>query len=69
MTDQKIDPFALEEDFYIPRKLPNLGGEDDDKEPVTERRPSTHEEDVEYFQNKLFNALKIPKKFLGFSKP
>jgi hypothetical protein len=59
--DLKFDPLSQDEDFWVPvrkgvegTRIEVLGG------------PSwQHMEDVEYFQNKLFSALKVPKAYLA----
>ena len=45
---KKYSPIQIEEDYFIPVR----------------NRDRTSAEDVEYFRNKLFDALKIPKKYL-----
>jgi hypothetical protein len=59
--DLKFEPLSQDDDFYVPvrkgvegTRIEVLGG------------PSwQHMDDVEYFQNKLFSALKVPKAYLA----
>lgn len=59
--DLKFEPLSQDDDFYVPvrkgvegTRIEVLGG------------PSwQHMEDVEYFQRKLFSALKVPKAYLA----
>ncbi len=59
--DLRYNPLAYDEDFFIPTR----DGRDSTRIDVLSGPDFQSVEDVEYFQNKLFAALKIPKMYLG----
>lgn len=61
--DQRWNPVSILEDYYIPKR----GNVEATKiETLQGASNATAIEDVEYIQNKLFAALKIPKAYLGY---
>lgn len=62
--DKRYNSMAIDEDFYIPRR------NDKNSEVDTLPGASNLDEiaDIEYMQNKLFAALKVPKAFLTFEE-
>ncbi len=59
--DQKVNPPAQDEDFYIPFR----SGEDGSRVEMLSAPAWQHMDDVEYFRSKLFAAMKIPRAYLG----
>jgi hypothetical protein len=59
--DQKVNPPAQDEDFYIPFRT----GEDGSRVEMLSAPAWQHMDDVEYFRSKLFAAMKIPRAYLG----
>lgn len=59
--DMRMNPMAQDEDFFIPSRKGTDGTRVE-----TVGAPSWQSmEDIEYFQDKLFAAIKIPKAYLG----
>jgi hypothetical protein len=59
--DMIYNPLSMDEDFFIPTRE----GKDSTRVEVLSGPEFQSVEDVEYFQSKLFSALKIPKAYLG----
>lgn len=59
--DLKYNPLAYDEDFFIPVR----DGRESTRVDVLSGPDFQSTEDVEYFQQKLFAALKVPKAYLG----
>jgi hypothetical protein len=59
--DLKFDPLSQDEDFFLPSRQ----GQDGTRVDVLAGPQWQHMEDIEYFQNKLFSAMKIPKAYLA----
>lgn len=59
--DQKFNALSIDEDFFLPVR----DGKDGTKVDVLSGPASQPIDDVEYFQEKLFAALKIPKAYLS----
>lgn len=59
--DLKFDPLSQDEDFFLPSRQ----GQDGTRIDVLAGPQWQHMEDIEYFQNKLFSAMKIPKAYLA----
>ncbi len=64
-VDLRYNPLSVDEDYYLPVR----GGESGTKiDTLAGGQNTTAIEDVEYIQNKLFAALKIPKAYLGYDE-
>lgn len=62
-VDLRYNPLSVEEDFFLPVR----GGESGTKiDTLAGGQNASAIEDVQYIQNKLFSALKIPKAYLGY---
>jgi hypothetical protein len=59
--DQKFNPLGQDEDFFLPSRQ----GQDGTRIDVLAGPVWQHMEDIEYFQNKMFSAMKIPKAYLA----
>ena len=59
--DLKFDPMAQDEDFFIPVRQ----GSEGTRIEVLGAPSWQHMEDVEYFRDKLFAAIKVPKAYLA----
>lgn len=59
--DFRYNPLAMDEDFF----LPSREGRDSTRVDVLSGPDYQSTEDIEYFLNKLFAALKVPKTYLG----
>jgi len=59
--DLRFDPLAQDEDFFLPTRQ----GQEGTKVDVLGAPQWQHMEDIEYFQNMLFAALKVPKAYLA----
>ena len=59
--DLKFDPMAQDEDFFIPVRQ----GAEGTRIEVLGAPSWQHMEDVEYFRDKLFAAIKVPKAYLA----
>jgi hypothetical protein len=59
--DLKWEPLAQDEDFFVPTRK----GADSTRIEVVGSPSWQHMDDVEYFQRKLFSAMKVPKAYLG----
>lgn len=57
----RFNPLAFDEDFFLPK----AGGERLAEVETLEGPTYPVMDDVEYFRNKLFSALKIPKAYMG----
>lgn len=57
----RFNPLAYDEDFFIPTRE----GKDSSRIEVLSGPDFQSTDDVEYFQQKLFAALKVPKAYLG----
>ena len=64
-VDLRYNPLSVDEDYYVPvrgsdtgTKIETLGG----------GQMAGETNDVEYIQNKLFAALKVPKAYLGYDE-
>jgi hypothetical protein len=60
-VDLKFNPLSQDEDFFIPVRK----GAESNRVEVLGAPSWQHMEDIEYFRDKLFAALKIPKSYLG----
>jgi hypothetical protein len=64
-VDLRYNPLSVEEDFFLPVR----GGESGTKiDTLVGGQNTAAIEDVQYIQNKLFAALKIPKAYLGYDQ-
>lgn len=62
-VDLRYNPLSVEEDFFLPVR----GGESGTKiDTLAGGQNTAAIEDVQYIQNKLFAALKIPKAYIGY---
>jgi hypothetical protein len=62
-VDLRYNPLSVEEDFFLPVR----GGESGTKiDTLAGGQNTAAIEDVQYIQNKMFSALKIPKAYLGY---
>lgn len=62
-VDLRYNPLSVEEDFFLPVR----GGESGTKiDTLAGGQNTSAIEDVQYIQNKMFSALKIPKAYLGY---
>lgn len=59
--DLKFDPLAQDEDFFIPVRKDTNGT----KIEVLAAPAWQHMDDIEYFRDKLFAAIKVPKAYMG----
>jgi len=59
--DMKYNPLSQDEDFFVP----TTGGRDSTRIETLSGPDYQSIEDVEYFQQKMFSALKVPKAYLG----
>jgi hypothetical protein len=59
--DLKFDSLAQDEDIFLPMRQ----GQEGTRVDVLAGPVWQHMEDIEYFQNKLFSSLKIPKAYLA----
>lgn len=59
--DFRINPLAPDEDFFIPTR----GGQESTRIDIIQGADSQSVNDLEYFRNKLFSAIKVPKSYLG----
>lgn len=59
--DLKWEPLSQDEDFFIPTRK----GADSTRIEVVGSPSWQHMDDIEYFQKKLFSAMKVPKAYLG----
>jgi len=57
----KMDVLSQDDDFFIPTRK----GTDSTRIEVVGSPSWQHMDDIEYFQNKLFSAIKVPKAYLG----
>lgn len=60
-VDQKMDGFSVDEDYWIPSR----DGKDSTRIETVTSPTWQHMEDVGYFRDQLFAAMKIPKTYLG----
>ena len=59
--DFRMNPLAPDEDFFIPTR----GGQESTRIDIIQGADSQSVADLEYFRNKLFAAIKVPKSYLG----
>lgn len=59
--DFRNNPLSPDEDFFIPTR----GGQESTRIDIIQGADSQSVADLEYFRNKLFAALKVPKSYLG----
>lgn len=59
--DFRYNPLAMDEDFFLPTRE----GRDSTRIDMLSGADYQSTEDIEYFLNKLFAALKVPKTYLG----
>ena len=59
--DLKFNPMSQDEDFFIPTRK----GQDGARIEVLGAPSWQHMDDIEYFRDKLFAALKVPKAYMG----
>jgi hypothetical protein len=59
--DVKYDPWAVDDDFFIPVRK----GTESTRIEVVGSPSWQHMDDIEYFRDKLFAAIKVPKAYLG----
>jgi hypothetical protein len=59
--DTKFNPLSQDEDFFIPTR----NGQEGTKIDVLGSPVWQHMEDIDYFLNKLFSAMKVPKAYLA----
>lgn len=62
--DQRYHSLAIDEDFFLPTR----GGKDGTRVDLLSGPASQTMDDVEYFEEKLYAALKIPKAYLSQSE-
>ena len=60
--DFRMNPLAMDEDFWIP----TANGQDSTRIDVVSGPDYQTTDDLEYFRGKLFSALKVPRRYLGF---
>ena len=60
--DFRMNPLAMDEDFWIP----TANGQDSTRIDVVSGPDYQTTDDLEYFRSKLFSALKVPRRYLGF---
>ena len=60
--DFRMNPLSSDEDFWIP----TAGGVDSTRIDVISGPDYQTTDDLEYFRGKLFSALKVPRRYLGF---
>jgi len=64
-VDLRYNPLSVDEDYYVPVR----GGDSGTKiETLGGGTMAGETNDVEYIQNKLFAALKVPKAYLGYDE-
>lgn len=63
--DQRYSPLSIDEDYFIPVRGTEGGTKIETLQGGTN---ATATEDVEYFQRKLFAALKVPKAYLNYDE-
>jgi hypothetical protein len=61
-VDLRYNPLSVDEDYYIPVR----DGKGSDISTLPGGQFTGDIEDVQYIQNKLFSALKVPKSYLGY---
>lgn len=61
-VDLRYNPLSVDEDYFIPIR----GDKSSKIEPLPGGQFTGDIEDVQYIQNKLFAALKVPKAYLGY---
>ena len=61
---QRYNPMAIDEDFFIPRR----GDKNSEIETLDGASNLDEIADIEYLQNKMFAALKVPKAFLTYEE-
>lgn len=59
--DLKFNPISQDEDFFVPSRK----GQDGTRIEVLGAPSWQHMEDIEYFRDKLFAAIKVPKAYMG----
>lgn len=59
--DLKFDPLSSDDDFFVPIRK----GQEGARIEVLGAPAWQHMEDIEYFRDKLFAAIKVPKAYLG----
>lgn len=59
--DFRMNPLSPDEDFFIPTR----GGQESTRIDIIQGADSQSVSDLQYFRNKLFAALKVPKSYLG----
>jgi hypothetical protein len=59
--EAKMDPFSQDEDYWVPSR----NGEDSTRIETVTSPSWQHMDDVNYFRDQLFAAIKIPKAYLG----
>lgn len=59
--DLKFNPIAQDEDFFVPSRK----GQDGTRIEVLGSPSWQHMDDIEYFRDKLFAAMKVPKAYMG----
>jgi intein/homing endonuclease len=59
--DLKFNPISQDEDFFVPSRK----GQDGTRIEVLGSPSWQHMDDIEYFRDKLFAALKVPKAYMG----
>ena len=64
-VDLRYNPLSVDEDYYLPVRGAESGTKIDT---LAGGANATAIEDVQYIQNKLFAALKIPKAYLGYDE-
>jgi len=57
----RFDALAQDEDFFVPAR----GGQDGTRIDVVGAPQWQHMDDIEYFRDKMFSAIKVPKSYLG----
>jgi hypothetical protein len=60
-ADQRFNPLTIDEDFFLATR----GGKDSTRIDLLSGSATQGMEDVEYFENKMYAALKIPKAYLS----
>jgi len=64
-VDLRYNPLSVDEDYYVPRRGSDSGTS---IETLGGGTMAGETNDVEYIQNKLFAALKVPKAYLGYDE-
>jgi hypothetical protein len=57
----RFDALAQDEDFFVPSR----GGQEGTRIDVVGAPQWQHMDDIEYFRDKMFSAIKVPKSYLG----